>query len=60
MVRNEEQFRSLLEQGIEHIREAHKKHDELEAFYIPAMDFEKIDAVAADIIEKTGKNDIIE
>ena len=23
------------------------------------MDFEKIDAVAADIIEKTGKNDII-
>ena len=50
----------MLEQGIEHIREAHKKHDELEAFYIPAMDFEKIDAVAADIIEKTGKNDIIE
>ena len=24
------------------------------------IDFEKIDAVAADIIEKTGKNDIIE
>ena len=59
MAANEEQFRSLLEQGIEHIRCAHKKHDELEAFYIPAMDFEKTEALAADIIEKTGKNDII-
>lgn len=60
MSRNEEEFRRLLEQGIEYIRAAHRKHDELEAIYIPAMDFEKIDTLRADIIEKTGKNDIIE
>lgn len=58
--RYNEEFKRLLNCAIGFIKEAHKKHDELEAFYIPAMNFEKIDRLAADIIAKTGKNDIIE
>lgn len=36
-------FKMLMEDAIKHISLAKKRHDELEKFYIPNVDFEKID-----------------
>ncbi len=44
-------FHLLLEQGIDCLRKAKKSHDELENYYIPNMDFGKIEMVRQELIK---------
>jgi hypothetical protein len=46
------EFYTLLNKGLATIKEAKGLHDELETFFIPNMDFSKLDAVYANIIKK--------
>lgn len=46
------EFYTLLNKGLSTIKEAKGLHDELETFFIPNMDFSKLDAVFANIIKK--------
>ncbi|MGH4119350.1 PRK06851 family protein [Clostridium sp.] len=46
------EFYTLLNKGLKAIKEAKGLHDELETFFIPNMDFAKLDAVYAKIIKK--------
>ncbi|MCJ7687714.1 MAG: ATPase, partial [Clostridiaceae bacterium] len=46
------EFYTLLNKGLATIKEAKGLHDELETFFIPNMDFSKLDAVFAKIIKK--------
>ena len=52
----ERKMNELLEQGISCIKEARKEHDLLESYYIPNMDFKKIDALRDEIIGKIEEN----
>lgn len=45
---------TLLNDGIDCIKRAKKEHDYLESFYIPNMDFKKIEEVRNEIIAKIG------
>ncbi|HHY99506.1 PRK06851 family protein [Defluviitalea saccharophila] len=49
--RDKKLFDDLLQRAIASIQKAKKAHDELESYYIPSMDFEKIN----DVLENTVK-----
>lgn len=42
----------LIDESISLLKNAKEIHDRLEKFYIPAMDFEQVDALAQDLIER--------
>ena len=42
----------LLEKGIVCLSQAKKEHDELEKYYVPNMDFLKIDALRQELTQK--------
>lgn len=42
----------LMDESISLLKNAREIHDRLEKFYIPAMDFEQVDALAQDLIER--------
>ncbi|HHW67028.1 MAG: hypothetical protein PWP07_1531 [Epulopiscium sp.] len=45
-------FDDLLQRAVVSIQKAKKAHDELESYYIPNMDFEKINEVMEDVVKK--------
>jgi DNA replication protein DnaC len=47
-----EDFYKLLNKGLSNLKEAKSLHDKLETYYIPNMDFEKIENVSISIINK--------
>jgi hypothetical protein len=47
-----ERFHELLNKAIHYIAQAKAIHDELERYYIPAMDFKKIEQVRRQIVER--------
>ena len=49
---NTEQFKNRLASGIEQIAKAKEKHDQLETYYVRAMDFEAVDAVGQELFNK--------
>ncbi len=51
---NYESMDSLLLEGINYLKLAKQEHDYLEDFYIPNMDFKKIDQLRDEIIAKIG------
>ena len=46
------EFFTLLNKGLATIKEAKGLHDELETFFIPNMDFSKVDIVLTKVINK--------
>lgn len=50
--RDKKLFDDLLQKAISYIQKAKKAHDEMEAYYIPNMDFSKVDAVLETTIQK--------
>lgn len=52
----ESRMGALLEEGVRCIARARKEHDHLESYYIPNMDFKKIDELRNEIIGKIEKN----
>ena len=52
----ERRMDELLSEGIRCIARARKEHDRLESYYIPNMDFKKIDALRDEIIGKIEEN----
>lgn len=50
-----ERFLGLLDQAVSHIAQAKAVHDELEGYYISAMDFEKIERVAEQTVQRMLK-----
>jgi len=52
---NEKNFELLLNRAIETIKKAKEKHDELEAFYIPGMNFEEIHKCRDELLERLIK-----
>lgn len=51
---NEKYMEELIECGLEYLKLAKEKHDYLEGFYIPNMDFKKIEELRHEIIAKIG------
>ena len=49
---NQNGFEMLLDRAIETIKKAKKKHDELEGFYVPNMNFEEIQRFQEDILKR--------
>lgn len=49
-------MKQLLERSVDCISRAKKEHDRLEHYYIPNMDFQKIDGLRDEIIGKIEKN----
>ncbi|WP_392486102.1 PRK06851 family protein [Haloimpatiens sp. FM7315] len=52
IMEEKEYFHMILNKGLEIISTAKKLHDELETYYIPAMDFKKLDEVYAKVLDK--------
>lgn len=50
-----ETFYMLLNKGLEIISGAKKLHDKLESYYIPSMDFHKVDAHYMEVLDKFSK-----
>ena len=46
----------LIKEAVHCITRAKKEHDRLESYYIPNMDFKKIDAIRDEIIGKIEAN----
>lgn len=46
------QFDILINEGLSCITTAHELHDELETYYIGAMDFSKVDEIYGETISK--------
>lgn len=49
---DKDDFYKLLNKGLSNIKEAKSLHDKLETYYIPNMDFDKIENVSISIIDK--------
>jgi len=45
----------MIDQAEQLLRDAHKLHDELEGYYIGAMDFEKVDALTQSVIQTVDR-----
>ncbi len=52
LAENEKNEKLMLEQASSHMRDAKKLHDELEEYYIDAMDFEKVDKMGDKLIKQ--------
>jgi len=52
IVFNQNGFEMLLDRAIETIKQARKKHDELESFYIPNMNFEDIQKCQEELLKR--------
>jgi len=52
IVFNQNGFEMLLDRAIETIKQARKKHDELETFYIPNMNFEDIQKCQEELLKR--------
>ena len=48
----------MMKKAIECIEEAKKEHDVLESYYIPNMDFKKIDKLRDEIIAKIRSQEV--
>lgn len=48
----------MMKKAIECIEEAKKEHDVLESYYIPNMDFKKIDELRDEIIAKIRSQEV--
>lgn len=55
---DKELFYSLTDKALAFILKAHELHDDLEAFYINAMDYNVVDNIYNDIIEKFEKYEV--
>ncbi|SHE95642.1 PRK06851 family protein [Clostridium fallax] len=51
-------FEELIKKGLDCIKEAKSLHDKLENYYVPSMDFKKIDQICNDIIDRFNKYDL--
>ena len=49
---NTKDMDNLLQKGIEYLKLAKENHDKLESFYIPNMDFKKVESLLYEIIAK--------
>lgn len=49
---SKDKMKELLEKGIVCLSQAKKEHDELEKYYVPNMDFMKIDALRQELMQK--------
>jgi len=52
---SQKKMEELLDKGIYCLKQAKKEHDSLESYYIPNMDFIKIEALRQDLTEKISK-----
>ena len=47
---------ALIDEAVAHLRVAHRLHDELERYYIAAMDFDAVDSIAAELSQNILKS----